>query len=222
MAVLSLGLSAGFVGLGASSAQAAESLCIPLLMSCPPATPDTPGDPGGPSDPLTDLGDTLGNLLGQGDETDSGLGAPLIQPVEDPNAPVMTLPAAQLGGSSLSINGLKSLSLVTVPLADGSRATVFKIEADQFVIDDFVLDVRNSTSPSLVSTSTQMRLTGNAVVYVDSVTGSLLGGGGISLLAPTPPPGPELPSQLLRVTLGLVGCTADSIEFDDSHQHLYE
>jgi hypothetical protein len=127
-----------------------------------------------------------------------------------------------LGGSSLSINGLKSLSLVTVPLADGSRATVFKIEADQFVIDDFVLDVRNSTSPSLVSTSTQMRLTGNAVVYVDSVTASLLGGGGISLLAPTPPPGNELPSQLLRVNLGLVGCTASLIEFDDSHQHLYE
>lgn len=219
MAVLGLGLSL----VGATSADAAESLCIPLLMSCAPATP-APDDPApaDPSTPLTDLGDTIGNLLGQGDETDSGLGAPLIQPVPDPNAPVMTLPAAQLGGSSLSINGLKALSLVTVPLADGSRATVFKIEADQFVIDDFVLDVRNSTSPALVSTSTQMRLTGNAVVYVDSVTGSLLGGGGLSLLAPTPPPGPELPPQLLSVTLGLVGCTADRIEFDDSHQHLYD
>ena len=219
MAVLGLGLSL----VGATSADAAESLCIPLLMSCAPATP-APDDPApaDPSTPLTDLGDTIGNLLGQGDETDSGLGAPLIQPVPDPNAPVMTLPAAQLGGSSLSINGLKALSLVTVPLADGSRATVFKIEADQFVIDDFVLDVRNSTSPALVSTSIQMRLTGNAVVYVDSVTGSLLGGGGLSLLAPTPPPGPELPPQLLRVTLGLVGCTADRIEFDDSHQHLYD
>lgn len=207
--MLSLGLSV----VGATSAQAAESLCIPLLMTCSPDDPSTP---------LTDVGDTVGGLIGLGDDTSPGLGAPLVEPVADPDAPVMTLPAAQLGGSSLAINGLKSLSLVTVPLADGSRATVFKIEADQFVIDDFVLDVRSSTSPSLVSTSTQMRLTGNAVVYVDSVTATTLGGLGISLLAPTPPPGDELPSQLLGVHLGLVGCTANLIEFDDSHQHLYE
>ena len=209
--MLSLGLS--FVG--ATSADAAESLCLPILMTC---------SPDAPPNPITDVGDSLGGLIGLGDDTSPGLGAPLtdVVAVPDPNAPVMTLPAAQLGGSSLTINGLKSLSLVTVPLADGSRATVFKIEADQFVIDDFVLDVRNSTSPSLVSTSTQMRLTGNAVVYVDSVTGSLLGGPGFSLLAPTPPPGNELPSQLLSVHLGLVGCTANLIEFDDSHQHLYE
>jgi hypothetical protein len=198
---------------GATSADAAESLCLPILMTC---------SPDAPSNPITDVGDSLGGLIGLGDDTSPGLGAPLVEPVADPNAPVMTLPAAQLGGSSLTINGLKSLSLVTVPLADGSRATVFKIEADQFVIDDFVLDVRNSTSPSLVSTSTQMRLTGNAVVYVDSVTGSVLGGAGFSMLAPTPPPGNELPAQLLSVHLGLVGCTANLIEFDDSHQHLFE
>lgn len=209
--MLSLGLSV----VGATSAEAAEELCIPLLMTCSPDDPSTP---------LTDVGDTVGGLVGLGDETNSGLGAPLLTPiaVPDPNAPVMTLPAAQLGGSSLTINGLTALSLVTVPLADGSRATVFKIEADQFVIDDFVLDVRTSTSPSLVSTSTQMRLTGNAVVYVDSVTGSLLGGPGFSLLAATPPPGPELPPQLVGVHLGLVGCSADLIEFDASHQHLYD
>ena len=207
--VLGLGLSV----VGAPSARAAEALCLPILMTCSPDDAPTP---------VTDVGDTLGALVGLGDDTSPGLGAPLVEPVADPTAPVMTLPAAQLGGSSLSINGLRALTLVTVPLADGSRATVFKIEADQFVIDDFVLDVRNSTSPALVSTSTQMRLTGNAVVYVDSVTGTLLGGGGFSLLAPTPPPGNELPPQLLGVHLGLVGCAADRIEFDDSHQHLYE
>jgi len=189
-------------------------------MTCTPDAPVTPE----PATPLTDIGDTVGGLIGLGDETSPGLGAPLtnVVAVPDPTAPVMTLPAAQLGGSSLTINGLQSLSLVTVPLADGSTATVFRIAADQFVIDDFELDVRTSTSPSLVSTSTQMRLTGNAVVYVDSLTGSLLGGGGISLLAPTPPPGDELPAQLLSVHLGLVGCTANLIEFDDSHQHLYD
>ncbi len=209
--MLSLGLSL----VGGASARAAESLCIPLLMTCSPDAPSTP---------LTDLGDAVGGLIGLGDETDSGLGSPLVDPLipEDPDAPVMTLPAAQLGGSALSINGLKSMGLVSVPLIDGSRATVIKIVADQFVIDDFVLDVRRSTGPSLVSTSTQMRLTGNAVVYVDSLTGSLLGGGGISLGAPTPPPGDELPGQILGVTLGFVGCNADTIEFDDSHQHLYD
>lgn len=44
------------------------------------------------------------------------------------------------------------------------------------------------------------------------------GGAGITLGGATPPPGGELPSQLLRVTLGLVGVTANSIVFTAPHR----
>lgn len=201
---------------GAASAGAAEprDLCIPLLMQCGPTAPP----------PVVDVPGVIGDVGGllTGDETSGIPAIPVVDPVADPNAPVMTLPAAQLGGSSISFSGLKAVSLVTVPLADGSRTTVIKLEADEIIIDDFVLDVRRSTGPSLVSTSTQMRLTGNCQVYVDSLSATTLAGLGISLPAPTPTPGYELPPQLLRVTLGLVGVTADRISFDDSHQHLYD
>ena len=44
------------------------------------------------------------------------------------------------------------------------------------------------------------------------------GGAGITLGGATPRPGGELPSQLLRVTLGLVGVTANSLVFTEPHR----
>jgi hypothetical protein len=135
---------------------------------------------------------------------------------------VFTLPAAQLGGSSISFSGLQAVSVVTVPLADGTRTPALKLVANDIAIDDFVLDVRKSTGPSLVSSATRMELRGHVQVYVDSVTASLQDGTTVSLGANTPPPGNELPSTLLRVNLGLVGVIADSIVFTSSHQNLKE
>jgi hypothetical protein len=63
-----------------------------------------------------------------------------------------------------------------------------------------------------------MELRGHVQVYVDSLTATLPGGACITLGAATPPPGDELPPKLLRVNLGLVGVTADSISFAASHQ----
>jgi hypothetical protein len=135
---------------------------------------------------------------------------------------VFTLPAAQLGGSSISFSGLQAVSVVTVPLGDGTRTPALKLVANDIAIDDFVLDVRKSTGPSLVSRATRMELRGHVQVYVDSVTASLQDGTTVSLGANTPPPGNELPSTLLRVNLGLVGVIADSIVFTSSHQNLKE
>lgn len=143
---------------------------------------------------------------------------PPVAAVPDSSAPTFTLPAAQLGGSSISITGFHSIRVVTVPLADGTRAPVLKLVADDVVIDDFLLDVRKATGPSLVSTAGRMELRGNVQVYLDSLTATLLDGTGITLGAATPPPGNELPSTLLRVNLGLVGVTANSISFVGSHQ----
>jgi hypothetical protein len=89
---------------------------------------------------------------------------------------------------------------------------VLKLVADSITIDNFLLDVRpaNGTG-ALVTNSGKMVLRGNVIAYLDSVSGTLPGGAGITAGAANPPPGNELPATLLKVTLGLVGMTAQSI-----------
>jgi len=161
----------------------------------------------------------LGGLLGGGASTTPGLPLDILA---DPNAPVMTLPAAQLSGSSLSFTGLQSVSLVTIPLASGAQVPVIKLVADSITIDNFLLDVRRATGPSLVTTAGQMVVSGHVTVYLDSVTATTLGGLGLTLgTDATPPTSSELPSQLLRVDLGLVGIDADHISFTSQEQQLH-
>jgi hypothetical protein len=202
-------------GIGAARVpgSAHEAFCLPLLMNCtspaptPSPTPTTPG------------GGVLGGLLGGGNSTAPGLPLDILP---DPNAPVMTLPAAQLSGSSLSFTGLQSVTLVTIPLANGTRVPVIKLVADSITIDSFLLDVRRATGPSLVTTAGKMVVSGHVTAYLDSVTGSTLGGVGLTLgTDATPPPSNELPSQLLRVNLGLVGIDADHISFTQQEQQLH-
>jgi hypothetical protein len=204
-------------GIGAARVpgSAREALCIPLLMDCttPPPTP-------APTAPPTGL---LGGLLGgvAGGVATAAPGLPL-DILADPGAPVMTLPAAQLGGSSLSFTGLQSVSLVTIPLASGAQVPVIKLVADSITIDNFVLDVRRATGPSLVTTAGQMIVSGHVTAYLDSVTGTTLGGLGLTLgTDATPPPSSELPSELLRINLGLVGIDAAHISFTNQEQKLH-
>jgi hypothetical protein len=181
-------------------------------MNCttPAPTPSHTKSPGGGS---------LGTLLGGGTSTS---GVPPLDIVADPNAPVMTLPAAQLSGSSLSFTGLQSVTLVTIPLASGAQVPVIKLVADSITITNFVLDVRRSTGPSLVTTAGRMVVSGHVTAYLDSLTATTLGGLGLTLGTDvTPTPGDELPSQLLRVTLGLVGIDANHISFTSQEQKLH-
>ncbi|HEY8913933.1 hypothetical protein [Lacisediminihabitans sp.] len=204
-------LVVALASIGAAKAPAAEpALCIPLVTQCGAATPSptpTPGPVPTPIVPLPGLGATPG-------------ATPPVSALADPDATTFTLPAAQLGGSSISIKGLHSVTAVTVPLANGTRTPVLKIVADDVVVDDFMLDVRKATGPSLVTNATRMHLHGNVRIYLDSITGSLLDGTALTLGAATPPPGNELPPTLLRVNLGLVGVTAGSIVFTSPHQSL--
>jgi hypothetical protein len=203
-------------GIGAAKvpASAPEALCIPLLMNCTAPAP-TPS----PSPTKAPGGGLLGGLLGGGGTATPGLPLDILA---DPSAPVMTLPAAQLSGSSLSFTGLQSVSLVTIPLASGTQVPVIKLVAASITINNFVLDVRRATGPSLVTTAGQMVVNGNVTVYLDSVTATTLGGLGLTLgTDATPPPGNELPSQLLRVNLGLVGIDADHISFTGQEQQLH-
>lgn len=197
-------------------------MCIPLLTHC--AGQPTPGQPTpAPMPPAAPLPGATVTVPGIG--TTPGVdSAPVAAPpvgVPDAAAPTFTVPAAQLQGSSISFTGLHSVTLVTVPLADGSRATALKIMAEGVAIDDFMLDVRKATGPSLVTNSGRMELRGNVQIYVDSATATSSDGTAITFGAATPPAGNELPSTLLRVNLGLVGVTADSIVFTTPHQSMH-
>ncbi len=216
-------LLVAFTGIGAARVPSAEpaALCIPLLMNCSTPTPTpspTPTQaPGSPVQlPIPLLGDTPA-APGSTPATPT----PIIA-IPDTGAPVFTQPAAQLGGSSIVISGLKSISVVTVPLIDGTTTPALKIVADDVVVNDFLLDVRRATGPSLVTNATRMELNGDVQVYLDSATATLGDGTGLTFGAATPPPGDELPSTLLRVNLGLIGVTADSIRFTAPHQSLHE
>lgn len=203
---------------GAAVPAAEASECIPLLMPCgtgaPTASPTTSPVPE-PVPVIPPLG-AVGTVPGTGPAPST---APIVA-VPDPNAPTLTLPAAQLGGSSISIIGFHSISVVTVPLANGTRAPVLRLEADEVAVTDFMLDVRKATGPSLVTNATLMDLRGNVIVYLDSITATLGDGTAVTFGATTPPPGNELPQTLLRVNLGLVGVTANSIAFTAPHQSL--
>ncbi|MBO1738935.1 hypothetical protein [Leifsonia sp. TF02-11] len=228
----SLVLAGALSGIGAVPAPAAAarttrapaSLCIPLFMSCASPTP-TPTPSSSPSS-----GTPLPGLPAPGvpapTPTAPGAGStpsPAPTPATpDGSAPVFTQPPAQLGSRSLSFTGLQGISVVTVPLADGSRIPVLKISADSITIQGFSLTVRKQTGPSLATTADTMTLSGHVQVYLDSVTATGPDGTPLTLGAATPPPNDGLPTQLLRVTLGLVGTTADSITYSNTKQHLSE
>jgi len=197
-----------------ATAQPAEpsAFCLPLVMQCPPATPSpSPSSGGG-------VGGLVGGLLGGVPGASAG---PLVIGA-DTSAYAMTLPAGQLGGSSITIKGIHQVGLVTVKKLDGTSFPVIKLTADDVVITGFLLDVRRATGPSLVSSADRMELKGNVSVWLDSLTGTTLGGVGLTLgTDQTPPPGNELPPKLLRVNLGLVATSANSISYVNLHQELH-
>ncbi|MET3564682.1 hypothetical protein ABIC47_000153 [Leifsonia sp. 563] len=222
-------IAAALAGLGAARVPTAApaALCIPIIMPCSSPTPTptpTPTGTGIPGVPTLPIPGAPGAPTAPSSPTPTPTTptAPATPAGPDATAPVFTQPPAQLGSSSLSFSGLKGISVVTVPLADGSRVPVLKISADSITIDGFSLTVRKETGPKLATTADQMALRGNVQVYLDSVTATGPDGKTLTLGAATPPPADGLPPQLLRVTLGLVGVTADSIHFTNPHQHLTE
>lgn len=218
-------IAAALAGLGAARVPTAApaALCIPLFMSCSSPTPaptpkPSPTGSRTPGVPTLPIPGAPGTPAAPGSPTATP--APAAPAGPDTAAPVFTQPPAQLGSSSLSFSGLKGISVVTVPLADGRRIPVLKISADSITIDGFSLTVRKDTGPKLATTADQMALRGDVQVYLDSVTATGPDGKTLTLGAATPPPADGLPPQLLRVTLGLVGVTADSVDFTNPHQHL--
>ncbi len=145
-----------------------------------------------------------------------------VEAVPDDAAPVFTQPPAQMGSDSLSFTGLRGISIVTVPLADGSRATALKISADTITVDGFALTVGHADAPGLVTTANRMTLSGDVSVYLNSLTATTQGGASFTLGADTPPPKDGIEPVLLRVTFGLVGATADAISYTNTDQRMVD
>lgn len=217
-------------GAAAAPAERPTAWCIPLFMSCddptptPSPTPSASAEPGLPG--LPDLGGqspipgaTPRPQAPAEPETPAEPEAP-VEAVPDETAPVFTQPPAQLGSDGLSISGLKGISLVTVPLADGTRTHALKISADSITITGFALTVGHADGPALVTTADTMTLSGDVSVYLNSLTATGADGTSYTLGAETPPPRDGITPTLLRVTLGLVGATADSISYSNTDQQL--
>jgi len=240
LAAALLALAPSAVGAAALPAAAAETSgarptewCIPIIMPChsspsptpspsPSASASVPGIPSLPGIPgVPDVPDPTEPSPSPSPSPSEGTTPPAVAPVADEQGPVFTQPSAQLGSASLSFSGLRGISVVTVPLADGSRTTALKLEADRITISGFSLTVRHDTGPILTTTADTMTLDGHVAVYVNSLSATLPGGKMLTLGADTPPPAEGLDS-MFGVTLGLVGSTADSITYTNTVQHLSE
>ncbi|MCX6503494.1 MAG: hypothetical protein NT132_14030 [Microbacterium sp.] len=240
-AVLVAGLvaAAGLSGAAAAPSAPTAAFCIPIpfLVTCdtdagtpsPTPTPTgtkTPGAGGSLIPGILDPGTLDPGTLDLGTETPVPAPEPTApapaDAVPDDTAPIFTQPPAPMGSESLSFTGLKGISVVTVPLADGTRTTAVKISADSITIDGFSLTVGHFEGAGLVTTADRMTLQGNVSVYLDSLTATTASGESLTLGADTPPPKDGIEPTLLRVTFGLVGARADSISYSQTDQRMAE
>ncbi|WP_243874630.1 hypothetical protein [Arthrobacter woluwensis] len=145
-----------------------------------------------------------------------------MKATREDGAPVFTRTPASLGSRGLSFTGLHSIGIVSVPTVDGGSVRALKISADSITITGFSLTVRPPNGPGLVTTADTMKLEGHVDVYLGSVTATTAGGRSLTLGTDTPPPLDDVAPGLLRVTMGLVGSTADSISYTNTNQRIVE
>ncbi|AMM33402.1 hypothetical protein SA2016_2737 [Sinomonas atrocyanea] len=221
------------------------ALCVPLLAACPTPTP-SPSAPG-PGTPTQapaapELPAVPGTLLpglgaspslpavpGAGPTSspsstatpDPTSTAPVAAP-RDSGTPIFTKTPASMGSQNISFTGLSSVGIVTVPTADGSGERVLKITADSITITGFSLTVRHANGPGLVTSADKMVLSGHVSVYLGSATATTSNGRSLALGTDTPPPLDDVAPGLLRVTMGLVGATADSISYTNTNQRMVQ
>jgi hypothetical protein len=230
-AVLAAGLvvAAGLSGAASAPSAPTAAFCIPIpfLVTCDTgsAAPSPTPTPTGTATPGAGV-PLIPDILAPGEDEPTPAPEPAppapVDAVPDDSAPVFTQPPAQMGSDSLSFTGLKGITVVTVPLADGTRATALKISADSITVDGFSLTVGHFEGAGLVTTADSMTLEGDVSVYLNSLTATTPDGQSLTLGADTPPPKDGIEPTLLRVTFGLVGATADSISYANTDQRMVE
>lgn len=179
-----------------------------------PAETDAPGDPDAPG--------VVDDVVPDADTPPAAEATDPVPAPVDGGAPVFTSTPSSMGAGGLSFTGLRGISIVSVPTVSGDTVRALKIEADSISITGFSLTVRPPDGPGLVTTADTMALEGNVAVYLASVTATGLGGEGLTLGLDTPPPLGDVEPGLLNVSMGLLGSTADSIEYTNTDQRIVE
>lgn len=213
---------------------------MPLRPTSPPSSdPSEPADPGPTDEPTDEPSDSAspeptdpGGLgvddpdddsdKDSDDDSDKKLDGKFpVDAQRDDNAPVFTKTPAAMGSESLSFKGLKGISFVSVPTSGGGSIVTLKIQADEISIDGFSLTVKPpEEDQGLVTKADNMTLKGNVTVYIGSITATTKNGDSLTLGPETPPPMDDVKPGLLRVTMGLVGSTADGIYYTNTDQKL--
>ena len=181
---------------------------------------EEPTDPGGlgldePSDDPTEDEDS------DEDSEEEGTVEFPTDAQKDDNAPIFTEHPAAMGSEGMSFKGLKSIGFVSVPTADGGSIVVLKIQADEISIEGFSLTVKPPDEDSgLVTKADTMTLKGDVTTYIGSITATTKDGKSLTIGPEIPPPMDDVEPGLLRVTMGLVGTTADSIAYSNTDQKL--
>lgn len=207
---------------------------MPAEPTDPPSS--EPTDPGSPEPGPTDEPTEEPTDSASPEPTDpGGLGTkePDDEPTEKPNgkfpkdaqfdddAPVFTKTPAAMGSDSLGFKGLKGISFAAVPTADGEKVVTLKLQAEEITIEGFSLTVRPPDEDhGLVTKADTMTLKGDVTVYIGSITATTKDGKSLTLGPETPPAMDDVKPGLLRVTMGLVGTTADSIQYSNTDQKL--
>jgi hypothetical protein len=216
-------------------------ICTPSSPSTPSAPPSggssssapspTPSSGSGGSLIAPGPGGTTVQIPGQGG---SSAPQPGQAPVTDPAAPsdpttqtplaalgadndhgVFTTPSSNSWGDSLQISGPSQVGVVTVPLANGGRATAIRISCEQLTIGDFHLDTKNRHEVVDLNTG-GMTLSGHAVVWIDRIGTQYGDGEGLDQSLAVNPLTLEALMTLLgqgHTVLGLVGAQADELSY---------
>jgi hypothetical protein len=145
---------------------------------------------------------------------------PLVAIGADNDHGIFTTPSANTGGDTLKIAGPSQVGIVTVPLANGARATAIRIECDELTIGNFHLD--SSNRQELVNLDTHgMTLKGHAVIWIDRIGTKYGDGEGLDKSLQANPLTLEALMTLLgqgHMVLGLIGAQADTLSYSDFHE----
>lgn len=178
----------------------------------PPPT-DTPSEPvvtDAPTDPVVTDAPTA-----PAPATD----APVPDAPADPAGMAFTANPATLTASTLSIEGLRSVEIVMVDLADGTTMRALKITADRVVVDGFGLDVPAGDG-GLDTTATTLVVDGNVRIWTPSIT-AILEDGVEHVIDTLTQPDPASLAQLVQLRLPLLGMMADSVAYTGTDQSVY-
>jgi hypothetical protein len=243
VAVLALGIAA--VAPQPANAQTAQgataqSGCVLLVFCSPSSTPSPTPSSGSSSAPSPTPSQGSGGPLLQVPGQDGGsVPAPGQQPTTQAPAPsdpttqtplaalgddndhgIFTTPSANTWGDSIQISGPSQVGIVTVPLANGARATAIRIECDTLTIGNFHLD--SSNRQELVNLDTSgMTLKGHSVIWIDRIGTQYGNGEGLEQSLAANPLTLEALMTLLgqgHTVLGLIGAQADSLSYDNFHE----